>query len=322
MLGGAARPARRSAPRGRPPGAPYGAWLPPRDAIPPSRSSLLAADGPVWDGTGTDPWLPHRLDQQLHIARAERSVWDDYLARLSAWLVRVARAVFAAGGIIDPNGVWSQAPRWAQEMADFTNTTIKGLMRQAYDALLGEEFDFDSRPYTYAYLAQVTNRLVNTPDEVFDLITGEVAEGAGQGESIPKIAERVERVLSTTDTPHWPNRATVVARTETLGALNAGRYDASIAMAQALDELEDEEEAEAWESVWLATADTRTRKTHREADGQRVPLGTPFTVGGFELLHPGVAGAPAREVVQCRCTTLLVRHGEVLDWSNRQFKGD
>ena len=285
--------------------------------------ALVASTGPVWDGTGQDPWLPHRLDAELALSRAERSVWDDYLARLGAWLVKVARAVLQRGGIIDPNGVWSQAPAWAREMADFTNRTIRDVMGAAYDALLGEGFRFDSRPFVLAYLAEVTNRLTATPDEVFDLITGEVAEGAGLGESIPKIAERVERVLSVTDSPRWPNRATVVARTETLGALNAGRYDASQALAQALDDVaDDDEEPEQWESMWLATTDTRTRRSHREADGQRVPLGTPFTVGGAQLLYPGMPGAPAREVIQCRCTTLLLRRGETVDMSNRQFKGD
>jgi uncharacterized protein with gpF-like domain len=139
------------------------------------------------------------------------------------------------------------------------------------------------------------------------------------GESIPDLAKRVRTILSVTETEQWPNRATVVARTETLGALNAGRSDAFTAAAEEL--------GGEFEQMWLATDDTRTRASHRNADGQRVPLGTPFTVGadpavgldGVKLMRPGDPSGPAHEVIQCRCTTLLMRPGEEIDLSSRNW---
>lgn len=264
-----------------------------------------------WDGEGVDPWLPARLANIEQVAQAERHLYQDYWARLTGWLTSVARAVLR-GVRPDATAVWARAPDWAREMADFTQGPVKAVFGQAYEALFGEGYRYDARPATAAHLATVHNRMVRTPDEVFDLIAGEITEGAGHGESIPELADRVDRVLDTTATDTWPNRAVVVARTETLGALNAGRHDAFIAVSEETGDTD-------LERMWLATADTRTRPSHREADGQRAPLGGTFTVGGHQLHRPGDPNGPAWEVIQCRCTTLLVRPGEHIDLSNRQY---
>lgn len=275
--------------------------------------------GPVWDGTGPDPWLPARLSAQAELAEAERDVYRDLWARLSRWLVQVARAVLR-GARPDPQAVWSTEPAWRAEMDRFAAGPVKKTMGRAYAALFGPGYRYDSRPAVVAHLAAVSNRMVRTPAEVFDLVASDIAQGAGLGESIPDLAERVAVTLDATATPRWANRATVVARTETLGALNAGRADAFAAYA---DDAEDRDPDDpGFQDMWLATDDLRTRPSHREADGQRVPLGTPFTVGGHSLAFPGDPTGPPSEVIQCRCTHLLVRPGETVDLSNRQFRDE
>lgn len=272
---------------------------------------------PSWDGNGTDPWLPERLAQRKAIQLGERTVYDDYYARLSAWMVKAYRRLQAAP-LPGPDLVWALVPDWVQSMAEFANTTIRGLVGAAYATLIGPTYRFDKRPYVTRYLGEVQNRLIDLPDQVYNLVVEQVAEGAGLGEGIPAIRNRIQQVFDTTDTPYWPNRATVVARTETISALNAGRTDAFLAVAE---ELGDDE----FEQGWLATHDTRTRPTHRAADigtpltGQRVPLGQPFIVGGVPLMFPGDPAGPASECVQCRCTTVLLRPGEDLDLSDRQM---
>ena len=61
---------------------------------------------------------------------------------------------------------------------------------------------------------------------------------------------------------------------------------------------------------WLASRDVRVRKDHEEPDGQTVELDEPFNVGGYQLMWPGdpSMGAAAKEVINCRCAVIYVRH--------------
>lgn len=271
------------------------------------------ADNPVWNGQGYDPWLPYRLRAQAEFAQSERKIYADFYARLTAWLEEVLSAIFS-GGRIDPHAVYETVPEWNASMREFADSTILDVMSEPYDAMFGDDFEIDTRPYVIEYLNQVENRMSRTPDEVFDLIATEVARGAEEGDSIPEVAESIDELLSATDTPRWKNRAVVVARTETIGALNAGRNDTFDIVAENLAPTGAE-----FETVWLATADERTRETHRAADGQRVPVGGRFQVGFASLAFPGDPSGPAGEVIQCRCTTLLMKVGENEDLSRQSF---
>lgn len=55
---------------------------------------------------------------------------------------------------------------------------------------------------------------------------------------------------------------------------------------------------------WVATLDARTRHEHGAADGQRVGVDEPFTVGGEKLMFPGDTshGASGWNIYNCRCT--------------------
>lgn len=269
----------------------------------------------TWDGKGTDPWLPQRLQARAQAAQVERDIRRAVWAALSDWLVQVARRVLRLGVPPDAHAVHALAPLWHDSVRHIVHGEILKAMGLAYKRLLGDDYEWDQRVAVTRYLAEVTNRMVRIPDEVFDLVAGQVAQGVNLGEGIPKLAARVDNVLSRTESERWPNRATVVARTETIGAMNAGSNDAFTAF----EEERDPEEPEL-EKFWLATDDSRTRETHREAEGQRVPVGKPFTVGGFELEFPGDPTGPAQEVIQCRCVMLLVEVGEDVDMSDRQTR--
>lgn len=264
----------------------------------------------TWDGTGVDPFLPERIARELDAAAAERRLYRAWWSSFSDWLTRVNRSVLGSG-IPDPNGVWTHVPLWASMMSTVVAGPIHDAVGLAYERLFGPGFLFDQRPAVTSYLAEVTNRMVRTPDQVYDVVASQIARGAGAGESIPRIAERVDDVLSTTGTANWRNRAVVVARTETLGALSFGRVDAFGAVADAL--------GGDFELVWLATLDSRVRPAHLTADGQRVPLGTPFTVDGEQLMRPGDPSGSASNVIQCRCSTLLERPGETTSQVGRGF---
>jgi len=263
-----------------------------------------------WDGTGVDPYLPARIAHEIDVTAAERRVYKAWWGSLSQWLVEVHRGVLASDRP-DPNAVWAHAPEWSSLMDGVVYGSIRDAVGLPYAQLFGEEYLFDQRPAVTAYLGEVHNRMVNTPEQVYDMVASQLARGAAAGEAIPAIADRVSNVLTTTGTENWRGRAVTVARTEALGALSAGRADAYTVVAEAL--------GEDLETVWLATLDRRVRPAHLEADLQRVPLGTPFTVGGEHLMRPGDPAGSPWNVIQCRCSTLLERPGESTDMTGRGF---
>lgn len=273
---------------------------------------IVGADtGPAWDGEGIDPWLVPRMEAATEAAIAEAAIREALWVELSGWLVTVSRAVLHTA-LPDPLAVFSKSPAWAAAVDRIVRGPVRDAVGTAYRTLLGEGFRFDSRPAVVEHLATVSNRMVRTVDSTFDLVARQVSIGANLGEGAAEIADRVDEVLSTTRTERWPNRATVVARTETMGALNAGRQDAFVAVAEEL--------GMPFEQMWVATMDKRVRPTHRRVDGQRVPTGQPFVVGGASLRFPGDPLGPGREVIQCRCTTILLEPGETVDLTHRPFK--
>jgi hypothetical protein len=269
--------------------------------------------GPVWDGKGIDPWLPARLNARLDAAATERDIRAAVWAALSEWLVITGRRVLRNDAPPDLDAIWARVPAWREAVELILQGEIFKALGLAFARLLGSDYDWSQRVFMARYLAEVRNRLVRVPDEVYDLVAGAISQGVNLGEGIPELSRRVDEILSTSGSDRWPNRATVIARTETIGALNAGRTDAFHAVA--------EETGGRFEMVWLATLGTRTRPSHRRADGQRVPLGSPFIVGGFPLMFPGDPTGPPQEVIQCRCSALLVEPGESVDLSNRQMRG-
>lgn len=123
-------------------------------------------------------------------------------------------------------------------------------------------------------------------------IQSQITQGIMLGESIPKIAKRMERVGAT-------NKAQAVrwARTFTAAAEGAGRiasYKRAIAMGIKLKQ------------EWLATLDNRTRHTHRQLDGERREVGEKFSNG---CRFPGDPQARYAEVCNCRCTLVAAIDG-------------
>lgn len=121
---------------------------------------------------------------------------------------------------------------------------------------------------------------------------GAITQSVLQGESIPRAAERIGRVMRMNEAA-----ATRAARTALTGAENAGRVD-SYKRAQNIGiELEQE---------WLATHDERTRITHRLLDGEHVPVGERFVPDGYgdkySIGFPGDPTALGEMVYNCRCT--------------------
>ena len=59
--------------------------------------------------------------------------------------------------------------------------------------------------------------------------------------------------------------------------------------------------------AWVTRRDDRVRATHAAADGQRVPVGGRFVVGGWAMAYPGDPAGPVWETAGCRCVVVSTR---------------
>ena len=148
-----------------------------------------------------------------------------------------------------------------------------------------------------SYLPRVSHDVAKDAMWNRRLLADQITQGVMLGESVPKIAARVARV-----TGQNVAGATRVARTSVTAAECAGRVD-SYARAKSMGiDLKQE---------WLATLDTRTRRSHRKLDGEKVDVGGTFSNG---CRYPGDPQAPYGEICNCRCTLIAAVEG--VDYSD------
>ena len=259
--------------------------------------------------TPPDPFDAARLRANVFIRQGEQRVERAWFRSLTRWMDRTRPQVVTEDGV-RPENVGQNRAFWGQLMDSQVMPHVASLYQRVRNRITQQDGPVND-PDAAAYLNEAGNRLVRLPDEVYSLIVREIEQGQGNAEGIPDIAARVATVLTSTGSERWPARARTVARTEVMGAVNAGAF------AGALRDAEQRGDPAPFKT-WLATEDTRTRPTHREADGQRTLLREPFRVGGAPLLFPGDPRGPAQEVINCRCTFLPVTLGEELDWTDRQ----
>lgn len=260
-----------------------------------------------------DPWLSRRLKAFTDLVRAENGLFRAILRVLNDWAARLRAAVFGTGRTPDPVGVLTTQVWFEREVTDLVEVEIKEIFDfAAFDTT---DFEPDAMIRVQQYLEQARNRLVRVPDSVYGAVRGATMKATSEGWSIDELAGRIDDILAESGAERWRNRAKVIARTEAVGAYNAGTFAGFVSYASQM--------GGAWEKIWLATHDHRTRFTHAKetgADGQRVGLLEPFSVGEGELMFPGDPMGPPEEIIQCRCSILLAQEGEIIDLSNRHFR--
>lgn len=118
-------------------------------------------------------------------------------------------------------------------------------------------------------------------------LNSEVLQGILQGDSIPKIAKRLERVENMNK-----NASIRTARTMVTSAENKGRMD-----------MLDKAEAEGivFKKMWISADDSRTRDWHRELDGDLRDKNEPFVNAVGEIMYPGDPSADGANLYNCRC---------------------
>lgn len=130
------------------------------------------------------------------------------------------------------------------------------------------------------------------------LLRAEITQGVVQGESLPKIAKRLENVFGK-NSRSWLNNA----RTAMTMAENQGR--------QYSYEKMDEDGVEI-EKQWIASHDKRVRQSHQHVDGETIPIKEEFSNG---LMYPGDPDGDPEEVYGCRCTMI----SEIKGFRHKKF---
>lgn len=246
---------------------------------------------------------------------------------------------------------WPPQQVWLDLLAVHVIPRVRDVFGGRFTAQALDEPIDDSR-WSSAYLEEVFDRLRIWPDGAFEEIRFELLEGMAQGEDNRQLRARVGRVLDidarsreaqadireqtkiiedpgSSDAERkraratraalyrsqdiadaqWQWKAARIARTETMGAWNGGTY----AGAQAYQAATGRQRFKQW---W-STTDNRTRDSHWAAHMQVQPLIEPFSVGGFALDHPGQAGGPGHEVINCRCSLLILSPAEAAQQQER-----
>lgn len=247
-----------------------------------------------------------------HERAMQRAVQELFDRQLTATLSRLQgkrgrqalRASSGEGETREPaaavDEIFDQA-HWLRETTERVRPIFEAIFGDAATTILEELnsedlFSVDD-PSAYHLITTRSNQLAgNITSTTYEAIKNALAEGASEGESIPKLAARISGLFEQT----YKNRAVTVARTEVLSAYNGS----AMATGQALPS----DVVAGFE--WLSTPGARTRPAHNAADGQVIPTGARFAVGGTEMSYPGDPSAPPGLVINCRCTLLVLTPGE------------
>lgn len=121
------------------------------------------------------------------------------------------------------------------------------------------------------------------------LIHSQMSQAILLGESIDKIAGRIQNVTGANE-----KSAVRAARTMCTMSENTGRMDMF---------REAQKKGIVMQKEWLATTtDKRTRKAHLELNGQRAEVDDVFTNAIGDIAYPGDPNAAPANVYNCRCT--------------------
>lgn len=145
-------------------------------------------------------------------------------------------------------------------------------------------FDLDD-PKVVAELEVRSSRFVtNVDDGTKEILRRVLARKDLEGASIDEMVEAIEDSIAFSTA-----RAERIARTEVIGASNAGALLGYV-------------QAEVEKKVWLKDPDfSRIRPEHLEVDDAPIPVVEPFIVGGEEMMHPGDQSASPGLVINCLC---------------------
>jgi HK97 family phage portal protein len=172
---------------------------------------------------------------------------------------------------------------WRRRTGELLRPFIERVWKRGGASITGS-FDLDEPDVAQALtdrIEELAGQVTATTEQV--LRSQMLAHGVAEGESVPELRARIQQVFTNLS----DYRATMIARTETVGGYNQASFLAAL-------------DAGATRKTWLATADQRTRETHRQANGKSAPMNKRFTL--TKSRWPADPTAPASQSIQCRCS--------------------
>lgn len=248
-------------------------------------------------------------DSSRTLPTAERGVGAAVDTAFATFLQRARDAVLGTNVSADasPSQLppdldrWPSAQVWDELVQRFVQPAIGVAFDAAFDVTARTDL-LEQHRYRQTYMDQVADRLSTSlwPNEAFEQVRGDLAEGLDAGESIPQLRERVGAALGVDRHAYQAER---IARTEAHTATEGGSWSAEMAWQEA--------SGEQLFHLWDASGDARTRFSHAMAHNQIRAISDPFLVGGYTLQFPGDPAGPAHLVINCRCTRLTGTEDEL-----------
>lgn len=178
------------------------------------------------------------------------------------------------------------ATAWRTRFTRRITATVQKALRRL-GPQVGISFDL-ANPRVQAVIQERTAKLVTQVTATTQqAIRDAIATGRAQGMGVRQVAQLIR---DTTYGEITKARAQTIARTETVGALNAGEYAAANASGIMRSK------------TWLTQGDMKVRDSHAAQNNITIPFDSVFPNG---LRFPHEPGAPASEVINCRCTLLF-----------------
>lgn len=174
--------------------------------------------------------------------------------------------------------------RWAER---YKSLIAKTYTTSAQDiaATMGVSFTLEN-PKVQAAIVDRAERLATyVTDTTSKQITRVVAAGRKAGMGIGEISRLINKSVFGGMSA---SRSTMIARTETIGAMNQGEFDLASTTGAKTKE-------------WLTQGDDRVREDHELIDGSRIPVDDDFPIG---VRFPGDQMGDPEQVINCRCTLL------------------
>ena len=169
---------------------------------------------------------------------------------------------------------------------DITLTITRAAAELA--AELGAAFDVSNPRVVDAVARRVSKLTGNVADTTVQQLRVLIAAGRTAGQGPEEIAKVIMQAVY--DPAITEQRALLIARTETVGALNEGEWLAG-------------QEAGMQAKAWLDVQDGKVRETHTaNANAGWIPMDAAFPDG---LQYPHDPSGSAADVIQCRCSLLF-----------------